>query len=167
MEYDFWHQNPEWWSAIGTIAVAFSVLIIEFILPRARKRKKLAKEKLERFYNVAYAFVKIREDFSIFIGDKIHNKENCGYFHNFDFQSGSEKKTSLVFDEFSFFDYVSSNFRFIDEDLKIFFIDYLKARGPEGIQKKLGCEDNRLINLRKEIENKIKHYYFKYKREAD
>lgn len=166
MNYDFWYQNPEWWAAIGSIGVVFTVLIIEFIFPWTQKRKNAAKEKIENFYDVAYAFVEIRENFSISISNETHNKENCGYFHNFNFEDGAERRTGLVFNEFIFFDYVSSNFRFIDEDLKFLFINYFKVRGPEGVQNRLGCKNSKLINLRKEIENKINFYYFKYKEEA-
>lgn len=147
------------------ISFLLTIVLIQFILPFFRRKKDKAKEKLEGFYEVAYAFIKIRENFSIPMGNEIHNKENCGYFHNFNFNFGTEKRTGLVFDELLFFDYVSSNFRFIDKDLKMLFINYFKMRGPGNIQNKLGCKDNKLISLRKEIENKINRYYSKYTKE--
>jgi hypothetical protein len=147
------------------LGVIFSVLILEYILPFFRREKIKAKERLDHFYNVAYAFVKIREKFSINIGGKYHDKDNCGWFHNFQVQGTENTLYPLagpVGDEAIFFNYVSANFAYIDDDLKEIFIEYLKCRVPEAVQKGSGCEDQRLIDLRKEIESLIIEQFRKY-----
>jgi hypothetical protein len=164
------------------LGVIFSVMLIELILPRFRKKKLVAKQKLNNFYNIAYAFIKIREDFSIQINGEIHNKENCGFFHNFNFDNHFSttkkinakdnnliaiyetfnKQTGIIFDEMKFFEFVAKNFDFIDNDLKMTFIEYFKTRGPDSFHKNIGCKDSKLIRLRREIENKIEFYYKRY-----
>lgn len=156
-----------------------------WLIPLFSKKKKIAKKKLDNFYNIAYAFVKIREDFSVKINNKIHNKENCGYFHSFNFSDITassktytpennlisitefdSKQTGLIFSELKFFDYVAEKFKDIDEDLRDVFIEYFKARGPINVQNRLGCEDGTLIKLRKQIEEKITLQYHQYKKQA-
>jgi len=165
------------------LGVVLAVLLIEMFLPFIRKKRITAEQKLKNFYNMAYAFVKIREDFSVVIEGIMHNKENCGFFHNFNFDNltgysntfnegkqlvsiteNIDKISGTIFDENKFFEYVSMNFDSIDSDLKILFINYFKARGPEMIQRKGTCNDSKLIRLRREIEAKIISGYIKYSR---
>ncbi|HBK33470.1 TPA: hypothetical protein DEP34_04560 [Candidatus Uhrbacteria bacterium] len=169
---DFIESYQEIISAI--LGIISSVLAIEIFLPLSRNKKRKAKIKLDNFYTIAYAFVKMREDFSVSIADKIHNKENCGWFHSFNFDqipSASEKtvrkNSGIVFDEQEFFEYTVNNFNVIDDSLRSDFIEYFKVRGPESVSpSNLKCENSKLIRLRKKIEIKIINSYKKYSRIA-
>lgn len=150
-------------SIIGSVLGVFlSVLVIEILLPLIRKRKKEAEEKLKNFYNTAYAFVKMRESFSIAINGKVHNKENCGEFHSF--LDNNQVSGNILFEERAFFDFVANNFAYVDSDLKVLFIRYFSVRGPETVQTKLGCENSKMIELRQVIEKKIIEQYEHYKK---
>ncbi len=149
----------EYQSLIGSfLSIFFSVIIVQWILPFLTKRKRTAREKLDNFYNVAYSFVKIRENFSVNVDGGIHNKENCGFFHDVNYNG----ITGLIFNEMLFFNFVSERFQFIDSELRDCFTEYFKARTFESVQKNLGCGDSKLIRLRKEIEKKIVCDYEKY-----
>lgn len=145
------------------LTIFLTIVVIKWLMPFLSKKKNTAQVKLSNFYNVAYAFVKIREGFSVNIDGKIHNKVNCGYFHNFNFEVG--KTTNVIYDENSFFEFTLGKFEYIDNDLQKLFIDYLKLRGPTNVQNKLGCEDKKLINFRKQIEKKIIFFYKKYQKD--
>ena len=155
-----WIRNPVVYGPI--LAVLVTILITEVILPRVRQRKKEATEKLANFYNLAYVFVKTREAFSIEINGEIHNKENCGYFHNFEIDKDSDR--IIVYDESKFLNFVTSNFSFLDDSLQKQFIEYFKVRGPEAVQKRLGCKDSNLIKVRKNLETKIVEQYNYYRK---
>ena len=153
------------------LGVILSVIIIELLLPCFRYAKSEAKEKLNNFYNVAYAFVEIRRGFSsIDERGQAHNKNNCGWFHNFQVEFGNNMAAPLagpVGNEAIFFDYISAKFAFIDDDLKDKFVEYFKCRVPDAVQKGTKCEDSKLIKLRKEIEELIDAQYKKYKKTYD
>ena len=152
---------------IGPIlGVFFTVLLVHWLWPLSQKNKVEAKEKLENFYNVAYAFVKIREGFCINISDakhpegELHTKENCGWFHSFVIDG--KPMAGLIGGEADFFNFVSFKFYYLDQNLKNKFIEYLKCRGPENAQNMLGCHNSKLIKCRKEIEDLIILQYEKY-----
>lgn len=143
------------------LGVIFTVLLIHLLLPFLQRKKKEAKDKLDNFYNVAYAFVKVRENFSVSINGKVHNKENCGWFHNF--VDGNSNMAGPIGSEIEFFNLVSYRFYYIDQNLKDKFIEYFKCRGPESVQHKSGCENAKLIKIRKEIEAMIVEQYENYR----
>jgi len=152
------------YEVVGPIlGVVFSVLLVEWLLPKYTQKRRDAKNKLINFYNVAYAFVKIREDFSVKIDNKMHTKQNCGYFHSFNGFNG----VGLIFLENDFFEYVSANFQFIDNSLRDLFVEYFKARSFDTVQKGSGCEDSKLIRLRKQIEAQVIIDYKKYEKELE
>lgn len=159
INWDKWFVNQDILGPILTIL--FTVIIIKWILPLLRKKKENANLKLSRFYNTAYAFVKMREGFCVAIDGRIHNKENCGEFHSF--LSNNQFIGNVLFEEQSFFNFVNSNFSYIDSDLSSLFVEYYKVRFPETIQNRIGCENSKMIELRKEIEGKIIRQYQDYK----
>ena len=154
-----WFVNQDILGPILTII--FTVIIIKGLLPLLRKKRDEANLKLSKFYNTAYAFVKIREGFSIAINGKIHNKENCGEFHSF--LNNNQIAGNALLEEQAFFNFVTSNFAYINSDLSSLFIEYLRVRFPETMQNRIGCENSKMIELRKEIERKIveQHKYYK------
>lgn len=176
-----WLYNQD---TLGPIlSVLFTVLIIYRLLPYIEKNEKNAREKLDHFYSVAYAFIKIRENFSAKVSDGIiHGKNNCGYFHDFNIANPIEtiyvdrnnnivskskttnNRTGLIFDEIKFFDYFADNIQYVDENLQNTFIEYFKLRFPGNAQKGIQCNDKNLIKLRKSIETQIIDHYLKYKK---
>ncbi len=145
------------------VSMFLTVTIIVWIIPKMQKKKKDAREKLRNFYNITYAFVMIRENFSIKIDDVVHNKENCGEFHSF-FMGNGKQSVNLIFEEIEFFNFVNANFAYVNKDLQDLFIEYFKIRGPETVQNKIGCSNSKMIKLRKEIEEKIINQYNFYKK---
>lgn len=156
-----WFKNQDIFGPILTIFL--TVIIIKWLIPLFGKNKKEANLKLSKFYNVAYAFVKIREDFGIQIGEKFHFKGNCGEFHNFLLGQNTVVR-NVLFEEQAFFNFVAENFAYINSDLSSLFIEYFKVRLPETVQNKIGCENSKMIDLRKKIEVKIVEQYENYKK---
>jgi len=177
-----WLYNQE---ILGTIVGFFlTVILIQFIFPHFSKKRKIALEKLNNFYNVAYMFVLIRKDFSVIINNNTHDKHNCGFFHEFNISSGektqsidtdsgnvilstvSKTKTTLILDEMAFFDYFTKHIQFVDVDLKDTFIKYMRRRFVDTINQKLNCTDKQLVRLRKKIEDLILEDYASYSKLA-
>lgn len=160
MNWEKWFVNQD---ILGPILTIFlTVIIVKWFLPLLRKGKEEANLKLSKFYNTAYAFVKMRDGFSIAIDGKIHNKENCGEFHSF--LSNNQFVGNVLFEEQAFFNFVNNNYSYINPDLSSLFVDYFKVRFPETVQNRIGCESSKMIDLRKEIERKIVEQYQYYKR---
>lgn len=164
--------SNNWINLLGPIiGVVVSVFLIEMLLPWLRRNKK----KLDEFYNLAYVFVKIRENFRVNIDNVEHNKENCGFFHSFNFKEDRKDKKDdkndevlekpIVFNEIAFFNFVSEKFQYVDPELQTLFISYFQLRGPTAVQKNLNCTDQGLIDLRQKIESKIIEKYDKYRKE--
>lgn len=162
-------MNREWLynqDIVGpVIAFTLTVGLVQWILPLFVKKKKLAREKLKNFYNVAHAFVTIREGFSKDINGKIHDKNNCGLFH--DFTIDGQNLGTIVYLEQAFFNYALQGFDYMEKDLKKVFIKYLKARGPDFVRSNDGCANLELIRLRKLVEQKIEMGYAKYDKLVD
>lgn len=155
-----WFTNQD---VLGPIvSIFFTIIFIDTILPLIRKKKNEANIKLSKFYNTAYAFVKIREGFSIKMNGQIHNKENCGEFHSF--LSNNLIVGNIIFEEQAFFNFVTNNFVYVDSDLSSLFLEYFKVRFPETVKNKIGCGNSKMIKLRKEIEKKILKQYENYKK---
>ncbi len=159
INFEQWFVNQDVLGPILTIF--FTIIIINWIIPFLKKKKENANLKLSKFYNTAYAFIKMREGFSIAINGKVHNKENCGEFHSF--LSDNQFIGNVLFEERSFFNFVNNNYAYIDSDLSSLFVEYFKVRFPETVQNRIGCENSKAIELRKEIEEKIIEQYKFYK----
>ncbi len=149
---------------LGPILSMFlTITIIQWLIPKLNHRKKIAREKLDNFYNIAFAFVEIRKGFSVKIDGKIHNKQNCGYFHNFHF--GGDTVANPILDENHFFKYVLEKYQYIDPELQVLLVQYLKTRGPDNARTQLECGDPNMIKLRHKIEQSILFYFEKYNHE--
>jgi len=154
--------NITFWSSV--IVLLLSIILNQWVIPWLTKRKRLAKEKLSNFYNVAYAFVKIREDFSALIKGEMHNKENCGFFHSFNDEGDKNISQNQILNEAEFFNYATKNFVYLDKELRNLFVDYLRQRGPINIQRGMKCDNPKLISLRKKLEIKIIKEYLHYEK---
>lgn len=146
------------------ISSLITIVVIEMILPFLRNQKQQARDNLDRFYNIAYAFVRIRDKFSIPMKDGIHDKENCGFFHSFNSTGGDLPSNGIVFNEAIFLDFASKNLSYMSEKLKETFISYFKVRGVDIHRNNNMCHDEKMILLRKEIEYLIESDYEYYRK---
>lgn len=136
------------------ISTLITLLIRDFFPEYIKKEKREAELKIKYFYSYAYAFVEIRTDFSMKDKDDVvHDKYNCGFFHNFNIDPNNTKIEAFWEDEL--FNKFTKNMNYINEALSNLLIKYMKRRSAESIQFQIGCDDQELIRLRSEIENRI------------
>lgn len=152
----------------SAIVLLLSIILNQWVIPWLTKRKRVAREKLSNFYNIAYAFIKVRDNFQW--KDKqghIHNKENCGLFSTFTDEFDKKSLDNPISNENEFMNFAAKNFIFLDKDLRSLFIEYFKQKGPKNVQHGMGCDNPALIEARKKIESKIVEQYNYYKKIAD